>query len=439
VTIASRPETIAQLLREAGERFDDLENSDPGPLLERIGDARVVLLGEATHGTSEFYRMRARITRELITRRGFTHVAVEADWPDAGWIDRYVRHGSTAPTSGTPFTRFPTWMWRNREVLEFVEWLREHNAQVPDPAVRTGFYGLDLYSLYGSISAVLGYLDEVDPGAARIARSRYACLTPWAGNPAAYGHAAVTERYRSCEGEVVAMLLDLLDRRMDYARRDGERFLEAIQNARLVANAERYYRAMYYGSVASWNLRDQHMFDTLSMLLSVGGPAAKVVVWEHNSHIGDAAATEMGTRGEYNVGGLCRQALGGAAYLVGFGTDHGTVAAASDWDLPMQVMSVRPALPDSYEFLCHRADVPAFRLALREPARPEIREELGPARLERPIGVVYRPDTERQSHYFYASLPDQFDEYIWLDETAAVTPLGAPPAEGVPDTYPFGL
>jgi protein-L-isoaspartate(D-aspartate) O-methyltransferase len=235
------------------------------------------------------------------------------------------------------------------------------------------------------------------------------------------------------------MLLDLLDRRMDYARRDGERFLEAIQNARLVANAERYYRAMYYGSVASWNLRDQHMFDTLSMLLSVGGPAAKVVVWEHNSHIGDAAATEMGTRGEYNVGGLCRQALGGAAYLVGFGTDHGTVAAASDWDLPMQVMSVRPALPDSYEYLCHRADVPAFRLALREPARPEIREELGPARLERAIGVVYRPDTERQSHYFYASLPDQFDEYIWLDETAAVTPLGAPPAEGVPDTYPFGL
>jgi len=426
-------------MREVVEPFDDIENGELGPLLERIGDARVVLLGEATHGTSEFYRMRARVTRELILHRGFTHVAVEADWPDAGWIDRYVRHAAAPPSSGTPFTRFPTWMWRNREVHDFVEWLREHNAGVAEPAARTGFYGLDLYSLYGSIAAVLGYLDEVDPGAARVARSRYACLTPWARDPAAYGHAAVTERYRSCEGEVVAMLLDLLDRRMEYARLDGERFLEAIQNARLVANAERYYRAMYYGAVASWNLRDQHMYDTLAMLLSVGGPAAKAVVWEHNSHIGDAAATEMGTRGEHNVGRLCRQALGSATCLIGFGTDHGTVAAASDWDGPMEVKSVRPALPDSYESLCHLSEVPAFLLALRQPVRPEVREELAPARLERAIGVIYRPESERQSHYFYASLPDQFDEYIWLDRTTAVTPLSAPPPAGVPDTYPFGL
>ena len=436
--VSSTPRTVATLLQETVEPFSSITEADVGSLLDRIGNARIVLLGEASHGTSEFYRMRARITRELVLRKGFTAVAVEADWPDASWIDRYVRHAGEAPGSGQPFRRFPTWMWRNAEVAEFVEWLRWHNGEVADPSRRTGFYGLDLYSMYGSIAAVLEYLDRVDPAAAQVARERYACLTPWAGDPAAYGRIALAQRQRSCEGHVVAMLADMLDRRLDYARRDGERFIDAAQNARLVANAERYYRAMYYGSVASWNLRDQHMFDTLAMLLHTA-PDTKAVVWEHNSHIGDAAATEMGQRGEHNVGRLCRRAFGPAAYMVGFGTDHGTVAAAANWDEPMEIMRVRPARPDSYEWICHLAEVPAFMLALRDPARAEVREELTPARLERAIGVIYRPDTELQSHYFQASLPHQFDEYVWLDATTAVTPLGARPVGGVPDTYPFGL
>jgi protein-L-isoaspartate(D-aspartate) O-methyltransferase len=436
---ASRPPSLSRLVHEVVEPFTGIEEAELGPLLDRLGQAKVVLLGEATHGTSEFYRMRARITRELITRRGFTIVAVEADWPDACWIDRYVRHAAQPPSSGEPFKRFPTWMWRNQEVAEFVEWLRWHNGTIADPQAQAGFYGLDLYSLYGSIGAVLDYLDEVDPGAARIARERYACLAPWAGDPAGYGRVAVTQRHRSCENEVVAMLVHLLERRLEYARRDGARFLEAAQNARLIANAERYYRVMYHGSVASWNLRDQHMFDTLRTLLAFRGPEAKAVVWEHNSHIGDAAATEMGARGEHNVGHLCRQEYADGAYLVGFGTDHGTVAAADNWDEPMQVMTVRPAHADSYERICHDSEVPAFLLPLREPARTEVREELIPVRLERAIGVIYRPSTELDSHYFQASLPHQFDEYVWFDRSNAVTPLRTRPTGGLPDTYPFGL
>jgi protein-L-isoaspartate(D-aspartate) O-methyltransferase len=430
--------SAGRLLRETAERFSDIEQAELGPLLDRIGGARVVLLGEATHGSSEFYRMRARITRELIERRGFSFVAVEADWPDAVWVDRYVRHAAEPPPGGPPFGRFPQWMWRNREVSDFVEWLRERNA-ARHAARPAGFYGLDLYSLYGSIGVVLDYLDRVDPAAARLARARYGCLTPWVGEPAAYGRAAVTGRAATCEGEVVAMLVDLLSRRMEYAERDGARFLDAAQNARLIANAERYYRIMYQGSVASWNLRDQHMFDTLTTLLAFHGPQARAVVWEHNSHIGDAAATEMGQRGEHNVGHLCRRALRDEAYLVGFGTDHGTVAAAPDWDEPMEVMAVRPAHPESYERLCHDTGIPAFLLALREPARAEVRGELEPARLERAIGVVYRPDTELASHYFPASLPRQFDEYVWFDRTAAVTPLAGPASPGLPETYPFGV
>jgi protein-L-isoaspartate(D-aspartate) O-methyltransferase len=436
---ARRAVSAGHLLLEAAERFADIEEAELGPLLDRVGEARVVLLGEATHGSSEFYRMRARITRELIDRKGFSLVAVEADWPDAVWVDRYVRHAAEPPAGGTPFGRFPQWMWRNREVSDFIEWLRERNAAAGDPARHAGFYGLDLYSLYGSIGVVLDYLDRVDPAAARLARTRYGCLTPWAGDPAAYGRAAITGRSATCEGEVVATLVDLLSRRIEYAERDGTRFLDAAQNARLIANAERYYRIMYRGSVASWNLRDQHMFDTLATLLSFHGPEAKAVVWEHNSHVGDAAATEMGRRGEHNVGNLCRRAFHDDAYLVGFGTDHGTVAAARDWGEPMEVMTVRPAHPESYEWLCHDTEIPAFLLALREPARGEVRQELEASRLERAIGVVYRPDTELASHYFAASLPHQFDEYIWFDRTAAVTPLAGPVSPGLPETYPFGL
>jgi protein-L-isoaspartate(D-aspartate) O-methyltransferase len=431
--------SVVRVVREAAERFTDLEEADLGGLLERIGDARVVLVGEASHGTAEFYRMRARLTRELIRQKGFNLIALEADWPDAAKVDRFVRHLAFQPNGGPAFTRFPTWMWRNREVDEFVGWLRAWNQEIVDREDRVSVHGLDLYSLFASIEAVLRYLDDVDPDAARVARHRYGCLTPWEREPARYGEAALTGRYRLCEPQVVAMLSDLLRRRLDYAEQDGERFIDAVQNARLVANAERYYRVMYYGSVESWNLRDSHMFDTLKMLLATRGHRARAVVWEHNSHVGDAAATEMGARGEHNVGHLCRRAYGARARLIGFGTDHGAVAAASEWDGPMEIKAVRPAHPASYERLFHETGIPGFLLSLREPARAEVRGELESPRLERAIGVIYRPETELQSHYFQACLPRQFDEYIWLDETGPVTPLEVAATAGVPDTYPFGL
>ncbi len=435
----SRPEVVAKLVRECAEPIGDIDGDAVDAFVDRVGDAKVVLIGEATHGTSEFYRMRARLTRELIVRRGFTVVAVEADWPDAAQVDHYARHLERPVAPETAFTRFPTWMWRNQEVAAFVEWLRAHNAEIPDPARRAGFYGLDLYSLYGSLAAVLRYLDDVDPEAAQVARARYGCLTPWQNDPAAYGRAVVTQGYRACEAQVVANLRALLDKRLAYQHRDGERFHDALQNARVVTDAERYYRAMYYGSRESWNLRDQHMFETLQIVLAFRGPETKAVVWEHNSHVGNAGATEMGVRGELNVGQLAREHYGDAAYLVGFGTDHGTVAAATDWDGPLEVKRVRPAHPESYERLCHDSGVAAFALALRHPRRDAVRAELAPPRLERAIGVIYRPETELASHYFQAVLPEQFDEYLWFDGTRAVTPLGQVETHGMPETYPFGL
>jgi protein-L-isoaspartate(D-aspartate) O-methyltransferase len=375
----------------------------------------------------------------LITKRGLTIVAVEADWPDAARVDRYVRHAPPVEERDPAFRRFPTWMWRNAEVHDFVEWLRFWNADLRDPARQAGFYGLDLYSLFTSIAAVLRYLDEVDPDTAVLARCRYACLTPWERDPAVYGRAALTGQYRTCAEPVTRMLRDMMERRLEYAVHDGERFLDAAQNARLVANAERYYRVMYAGQADSWNLRDRHMFDTLETLLAFHGPEARAVVWEHNSHVGNAAATEMGARGEFNVGQLCRERFGRDAFLLGFGTDHGTVAAARDWDGPMQVMAVRPSHAESYERLFHEASVPALLLPLGLAARPEVREELRPPRLERAIGVVYRPETELQSHYFQAVLPVQFDEYVWFDGTLAVRAIPTLAREGVPDTCPFGV
>ncbi|TFG87630.1 MAG: protein-L-isoaspartate(D-aspartate) O-methyltransferase [Chromatiales bacterium] len=437
-----RPRTVdaelAQLIAQSCEPFKSVDTVDLEPLLRRIGDARVVLLGEATHGTSEFYRMRDRISRALIERKGFSFVAIEGDWPDAARVDHYVRHAEYPPSEWTAFARFPVWMWRNREVRSFVDWLREHNSGLEAPR-RTAFHGLDLYSLYSSIQSVLDYLDEVDPHTARIARFRYGCLTPWQADPATYGHAALTGAYRSCEEQVVSVLTELMQKEQAYAVHDGERFLDAMQNAQLVKNAERYYRIMYYGSRASWNLRDQHMFETLTNLLKHHGPTSKGIVWAHNSHVGDAAATEMSKRGEFNIGQLCRAQFGDGAYAIGFGTNSGTVAAASDWDGPMQTKSVRPALDESYERLCHEAGEPNFLLSLRHPGSASLRSGLLKARLERAIGVIYRPETELQSHYFQAVLPRQFDEYIWFDESSAVTPLATQEVKAMPDTYPFGL
>ncbi|HUP20223.1 MAG TPA: protein-L-isoaspartate(D-aspartate) O-methyltransferase [Gemmatimonadota bacterium] len=435
----SEPSRLPDRIRPAAEPFEDLEAADLDPLLERIGDARVVCLGEATHGTSEFYRMRGRITRALVERRGFTVVAAEADWPDAARIDHYVRHREASPAEWTAFSRFPTWMWRNREFREVVDWMHEHNTRIDDPGRQVGFYGLDLYSLHTSIHQVLRYLDDTDPEAAEVARQRYGCLSPWESDPAVYGRAVLSGRYAACEPEVVAMLRDLLDKRIEYMRRDGVRFHDAVQNALLVADAERYYRLMYYGGEESWNLRDTHMFETLELLLQHRGPEARAVVWAHNSHLGDARATEMGARGQLNLGRLCREEWGPAAYLVGFGTDHGTVAAATRWGGPMEVKEVRPARPESYEWISHETGLPAFLLHLRTPAREGLREALMGPRLERAIGVIYRPETELSSHYFQAVLPRQFDEWIWFDRSEAVTPLAAAELAGVPDTYPFGL
>jgi protein-L-isoaspartate(D-aspartate) O-methyltransferase len=432
-----REEPLVTAIANGAEPFESIETADLAPLLRRIGDARVVLLGEASHGSSEFYRLREKISRELILKKGFNFIAIEGDWPDAAHIDHYVRHREYAPSEWTAFARFPAWMWRNTDVRGFVVWLRSHNVSLK-PSARVAFHGLDLYSLYDSIRFVLEYLDEVDPASAKIARERYGCLTPWQSDPAIYGRAALNEKYPICEDDVVGALKDLQSKRQAYTTHDGERFLDAVQNARLVANAERYYRIMYYGSRASWNLRDGHMFETLKSLLAYHGPHSKGIVWAHNSHIGDASATEMSARGETNIGQLCRKEFGDACYAVGFGTDHGTVAAASDWDGPMEIKTVRPALKNSYEKLCHDTGLPRFMLPLRNRVSAHRRGLLEP-RLERAIGVIYRPESELASHYFEASLPKQFDEYIWFDQTTAVTPIKTEELVGLPETYPFGV
>jgi protein-L-isoaspartate(D-aspartate) O-methyltransferase len=430
--------TLAQAIVKSSEKFTSIDSVNLEPMLRRIGDARVVLLGESTHGTSEFYRMRGRISRELIEKKGFSFVAIEGDWPDAARIDHYVRHRKVPPSEWTAFARFPVWMWRNREVREFVDWLRARNGDVK-PDDRVAFHGLDLYSLYSSIRSVLEYLDRVDPRAAEVARRRYGCLTPWQSDPSVYGQATLSGQYQTCEREVTSMLTDLMQKRRAYAEHDGERFLDAVQNARLVANAERYYRTMYYGSRSSWNLRDSHMFETLKNLLTFHGPQSKGIVWAHNSHVGDSAATEMSARDEYNIGHLCRQEFGDASYSIGFGTNSGTVAAASNWDEPMEVKTVRPGLAGSYERLCHQTGDPRFLLPLRGLGTTAPVAGLLQPRLERAIGVIYRPETELQSHYFEAVLPRQFDEFVWFDETNAVTPLRSEELKGLPDTYPFGL
>jgi erythromycin esterase-like protein len=421
---------------------------DYDPLLALIGDARFSLLGEATHGTHEFYRERAEISKRLIEKKNYTAVAVEADWPDAFRVNRYVRGLSedrNADEALSGFKRFPTWMWRNTVVLDFVEWLRDHNSSLPRDAPKVGFYGLDLYSLYSSIEAVLGYLKRVDPEAAQRARYRYSCFEHFGENSQAYGYATSFGMTESCEREVIEQLVELRRRAADYASRDGrvaqDEFFFAEQNARLVLNAERYYRTMFRGRVESWNLRDRHMAETLSALvahLSAQGQTAKVAVWEHNSHLGDARATYMADYGELNVGQLVREQYGRDAVLVGFTTYRGTVTAASDWDGPAERKRVRPALKDSYEASFHDADEKDFLLPLRDMSQSVLRIP----RLERAIGVIYLPQTERQSHYFDARIADQFDAVIHFDETQALEPLerealwesGEPP-----ETFPTGV
>jgi protein-L-isoaspartate(D-aspartate) O-methyltransferase len=429
---------MSRLIAEAAEPFGDLD--ELATLAERFAQSRVVLLGEATHGTAEFYNARAAITERLITHHGFNIVAVEADWPDVAVYDAYVRGLPRPNVPKSAFTRFPTWMWRNGEVAGFLNRLKLINEQIGDPDRKAGFYGLDVYSLGASMEAVLLYLDKVDPKAAQIARERYGCLAPWRADPVRYGRMALSRGYALCETPVAETLLDLLRKRLDYLIKDGEAFFAAEQNARIVAAAEEYYRVMYYGDAVSWNLRDQHMFDTLERLLVHRGPNAKAVVWAHNSHIGDAEFTEMGqVRGEHNIGQLARARFGEDAALIGFGTDRGTVAAASDWDGPMEIKRVRPARDDSYEGRSREANIPAFFLETGPGQKEDVRAELAEPLLERAIGVIYRPETELLSHYFQAELSRQFDAWVWFSETAAVAAKPAAHAEGPDDTYPFGL
>jgi erythromycin esterase-like protein len=426
--------------------------TDYDPLLELIGDARVVLIGEASHGTDEFYRQRALITQRLIAERGFTAVAVEADWPDAYRVNRFVHGGDPAADALAGFQRFPTWMWRNTAVRDFVVWLRAHNQALAGAAPKVRFYGIDLYSLYGSIEAVLDYLATVNPQAAQQARQRYACFEEFRADPQLYGYAATFDEADSCADEAVTQLLEFQRRTGELMRRDGhlaeDEFFFAEQNARLVRNAEAYYRTMFRGREA-WNLRDTHMAETIDAVaahLGRQGQPTRIVVWAHNSHLGDARATEMGLQGELNLGQLVRQRYGRDAVNVGFSTYGGTVTAAADWDAPGERRRVRPALADSYEALFHAAatrdepvGMPNMLLLLRDGGA--LAEALSSPRLERAIGVVYRPETERRSHYFHARLAEQFDAVIHLDETHAVEPLE--PAEAwrrgeLPDTFPTG-
>lgn len=441
------PGSAADLLRTAVHPLRG-ERSDFDPLFKRIGDARLVMLGEASHGTHDFYRIRAEITKRLIIDHGFSAVAVEADWPDAYRVNRYVRglnDDADASEALLGFVRFPQWMWRNADVLDFVGWLRAFNDGRAD-ARRVGFYGLDLYSLHASIDAVLQYLDTADPAASSRARARYACFDRFDRDLQSYGYAASLGLTPSCETDVVAQLVELRRAAATYLRRDHQDLPDdlfyAAQNALVVANAERYYRAMFGSRALSWNLRDGHMADTLDALvthLSTASAPAKVVVWAHNSHLGDARATEQGRSGEINLGQLLRERHGPQTVAVGFSTYGGTVTAASGWDEAAERKTVRPALPNSYELLFHQLAIPNFLVITGEPGPATA---LTPARLQRAIGVIYHPETERQSHYYHAQLANQFDAMLHYDVTRAVEPLDRGAlwsTDEVPESFPTAL
>src|SRR2546421_780828 len=399
------------------------ESNDYDNLLELIGEARIVLLGEASHVTHEFYFERAQITKRLIAEKNFTALAIEADWPDAARVHRYVRGASddnSANEALSGFRRFPTWMWRNSVVVEFVEWLRKFNEDVDPKRAPAGFYGMDLYSLHGSIDAVLSYLDKVDPESAKRARLRYSCFDHFSREPQEYGYATTVGAAESCENAVVEQLIEIQRKAGEFLSRDGhiaaEELFFAEQNARLVKNAEQYYRSMFRGRASSWNLRDRHMVETIEALVAHlnGSRQPKAIVWAHNSHLGDARATEMSQRGELNVGQLIRDRFGKEAVLIGFTTHHGSGTATSDWGAEAERKSVRPALPGSYEDLFHQTGLDRFWIDLRDVGEKVTSAVYGP-RLERAIGVIYRPESERLSHYFHARLPKQFDAIIHID------------------------
>ncbi|MDB4928673.1 MAG: erythromycin esterase [Myxococcaceae bacterium] len=417
-------------------------DADLDPLLARIGDARYVLLGEATHGTSEFYTWRERLTRRLIAERGFDFVAVEGDWPDCYRVNRYVKSlpdsGASAVEVLSAFDRWPTWMWANREVAAFAEWLRAHNAGRAEDA-RAGFYGLDVYSLWDSMRAVTSYLDRVDPAAAGRARRAYECFAPYGEDEHEYARATAMVP-TSCEQAVVRALAELRARATALAVDGGrEAHFEAEQNALVARNAERYYRAMVRGGPASWNVRDGHMVETLDRLAALHGAGAKAVVWEHNTHVGDARYTDMAADGEFNVGQRVRELHGeDSVVLVGFSTHRGTVVAGDEWGAPMRAMRVPPGREGSYEDVLHRVGADDKLLLVGDaPPTPELLAPRG----HRAIGVVYRAQHERFGNYVPTVLPRRYDALLYVDETRALSPLH--PVERVdgdaPETWPTGM
>ncbi|HVK94810.1 MAG TPA: erythromycin esterase family protein [Noviherbaspirillum sp.] len=437
-----------ELLRQ--HAFPLRAGDDFAPLLAHIGEASIVLLGEATHGTREFYAMRADISARLITEKGFDAIAVEADWPDALRVNRYLHHSGedcTVNDALKGFQRFPQWMWRNMETVKLVDWLRLHNMRTEQAARRVGFFGLDVYSMRQSMHLVVHYLEQVDPQAARKARARYACFDHMADDPQRYGYATSFGMVKDCEEEVLQQLLAMLDQQVPETEgpEAEEALFQAQQNARVTKNAEAYYRAMFSSRDASWNLRDTHMADTLEVLLhhisKRKGAPAKIIVWAHNSHIGDARATEMGEHGQFNLGQLVRERYAPhESFLLGFTTHTGSVTAASEWDGGAELKEVVPSRADSYERLFHDTRLGNFWLPLgRQDSR--LHTELHQRRLERAIGVIYLPRSERVSHYFHADLPRQFDAVIHLDRTTAIRPLDPAPqaAQDMPETYPFGM
>jgi erythromycin esterase-like protein len=448
VTIATHHTTAPSIIRHEAHPLSS--SDDYARIVSWVGGASLVLLGEASHGTEEFYEARARITRLLIENLGFSAVAIEGDWPDAYRVNRYVQSsGRTADAvdSLSGFERFPTWMWRNRTVLDFISWLRARNSAV-EPERKAGFYGLDLYSLRASMQAVVAYLEKRDPKAAQAARKNYACFDQFGHDTDSYAWATARHgRDGLCEEAVTRELLALREHRAAFLRHDGsaasDEYFYAEQNARLARNAEIYYRTMFSGRVESWNVRDKHMAGTVEALLTHlqnRGQAPKIVVWAHNSHLGDARATEMGEGGEINLGQLVRERHGSRSKLVGLTTNHGTVIAASDWGEAAERKRVRPALAGSYEALFHETGLDQFFLPIKPGSSAY--DVLSKRRLERAIGVVYRPETERLSHYFHAQLADQFDAVIHFDETNALEPLERlQPAIGVeaPETFPSGV
>lgn len=445
--------TIDALRREAIPLALDEHYSH---VLECIGDASLVLLGEATHGTQEFYRLRAEISKRLIVEAGFDAIAVEADWPDALRVSRYVQHGASedrAPEQAlSGFQRFPQWMWRNTEIVSLVEWMRAHNAHVPQPDQRIGFYGLDLYSLHASMQAVIDYLDGADPAAARRARERYACMEHASPDPQHYGYAAAFGLRPDCEDELVRQLREMNAEAAVYTGSPGgavpDELFYAQQNARVAKNAESYYRAMFQRGDASWNIRDTHMADTLQALRAhlnrrPGRKPARIIVWAHNSHLGDARATEMGERGQLNLGQLVRQNYRlGEAFLIGFTTHAGFVTAAGEWDGDAELKPVAPSRIDSIERVMHAVAHGIGDFLLPITGNRTVQARMPRDKLERAIGVIYRPDTERHSHYFHADVTRQFDAMIHVDRSNAVQPLERSVLwhrDELPETYPSGL